>query len=148
MCIRDRTEVAEPVSDNREEAQTEEAAQEDKTAIISSEENTKDADEPHTIQSKELVAENDEDSEPQATYDVEENEAETSEPTDEESAASTFEDEESDEEETAEPAKTLRDVQNEKIAQLRESVRPGAMPLFYSPEPTELSELALSLIHI
>lgn len=88
------------------------------------------------------MAENDEDSEPQATYDAEEDEAETSEPTDEESAASTFEDEESDEEETAEPAKTLRDVQNEKIAQLRESVRPGAMPLFYSPEPTELSELA------
>lgn len=140
--LAEQTEVAEPVSDNREEAQTEEAAQEDKTAIISSEENTKDADEPHTIQSKELVAENDEDSEPQATYDAEEDEAETSEPTDEESTASTFEDEKSDEEETAEPAKTLRDVQNEKIAQLRESVRPGAMPLFYSPEPTELSELA------
>jgi len=140
--LAEQTEVAEPVSDNREEAQTEEAAQEDKTAMISSEENTEDADEPHTIQSEELVAENDEDSEPQATYDVEEDEAETSEPTDEESTASTFEDEKSDEEETAEPAKTLRDVQNEKIAQLRESVRPGTMPLFYSPEPTELSELA------
>lgn len=140
--LAEQAEVAEPVSDSREEAQTEEAAQEDKTAIISSEENTEEAEEPHTIQSEELVAENDEDSEPQATYDAEEDEAETSEPTDEESAASTFEDEESDEEETAEPAKTLRDVQNEKIAQLRESVRPGAMPLFYSPEPTELSELA------
>ncbi len=140
--LAEQAEVAEPVSDNREEAQTEEAAQEDKTAMISSEENTEDADEPHTIQSEELVAENDEDSEPQATYDAEEDEAETSEPTDEESTASTFEDEKSDEDETAEPAKTLRDVQNEKIAQLRESVRPGAMPLFYSPEPTELSELA------
>ena len=42
--LAEQAEVAEPVSDNREEAQTEEAAQEDKTAIISSEENTKDAD--------------------------------------------------------------------------------------------------------
>ena len=53
------------------------------------------------------MAENDEDSEPQATYDAEEDEAETSEPTDEESTASTFEDEKSDEEETVEPAKNF-----------------------------------------
>ena len=45
-------------------------------------------------------------------------------------------------EEPAEPVKTLRDIQAEKLAEMRAQVGLGSMPLFYSPNLTELSAAA------
>lgn len=47
-------------------------------------------------------------------------------------------------EEPAEPVKTIRDLQREKLQELRSRTPMGAMPLFMAPEPEELSELAVA----
>ncbi|MDO5750898.1 MAG: Rne/Rng family ribonuclease [Rothia sp. (in: high G+C Gram-positive bacteria)] len=57
-------------------------------------------------------------------------------------ALSDEESEQTEEEEPAEPVKTLRDIQAEKLAEMRAQVGMGSMPLFYSPNLTELSAAA------